>query len=321
MNFNATDFLKNDTLFLRFKTIRCSEETDSLLDMPKFYNQWSMDSIYLVSVCGSQKVLGQTGDLLTSNNYIAGQAVGSNYDVDLLTSFFPAVSDLTVSNNNVGQNAWFNIDLRSTLSTKQHVYQLLGCNGQNATCDTLFGWLRAQIQTDTNLHVIAPSLDVFLQKVDIISGDTVLIAADWWYSQFDTTLCTNHTYNYYFNLNRPLMRNFLDSGSFVFNLTSCCATDASPTPYNVEFYLLADPSQSCVSVTIPSNHSSTLIINDTTQQWLPLSDEGSGIAVHCPGCLAPGIIVDYYKMQRSSFGLQDSDNDGRADSTNAVIDP
>ncbi|MBK9047945.1 MAG: hypothetical protein IPL74_15055 [Bacteroidetes bacterium] len=118
---------------------------------------------------------------------------------------------------------------------------MLGCNGQNATCDTLFGWLRAQIQTDTNLHVIAPSLDVFLQKVDIITGDTVLIAADWWYSQFDTTSCTNHTYNYYFNLNRPLMRNFLDSGSFVFNLTSCCATDASPTPYNVEFYLLAAP--------------------------------------------------------------------------------
>jgi hypothetical protein len=138
---------------------------------------------------------------------------------------------------------------------------------------------------------------------------------------FDTTSCTNHTYNYYFNLNRPLMRNFLDSGSFVFNLTSCCATDASPTPYNVEFYLLAAPSQSCVSVTIPSNHSSTLIINDTTQQWLPLSDEGSGISVHCPGCLAPGIIVDYYNMQRNSFGLQDSDNDGRADSLNAVIDP
>jgi hypothetical protein len=317
----ATDFMKNDTLFMRFKTIRCSEETDSLLDMPKFYNQWSMDSIYLVSVCGRQRLLGQTGDLLTANNYFAGQAVGSNYDVNLLTSFFPSVSDLTVSNANIGQNAWFNIDLRSALSTKQNVYQLLGCNGQNATCDTLFGWLRAQIQTDTNLHVIAPSLDVFLQKVDIITGDTVQIAADWWYSGFDTTLCTNHTYNYYFNLNRPLMRNFLDSGSFVFNLTSCCATDASPTPYNVEFYLLAAPSQSCVSVTIPSNHSSTLIINDTTQQWLPLSDEGSGISVHCPGCLAPGIIVDYYNMQRNSFGLQDTDNDGRADSLNAVIDP
>ncbi|MBK8413249.1 MAG: hypothetical protein IPL22_01260 [Bacteroidetes bacterium] len=72
----ATDFTENDTIFLRFKTIRCSEELDTLLDKPKFYNQWSMDSIYLVSICGSQKVLGQTGDLLSSENNIAGQGVG-----------------------------------------------------------------------------------------------------------------------------------------------------------------------------------------------------------------------------------------------------
>ncbi|MBK6643607.1 MAG: hypothetical protein IPG39_21435 [Bacteroidetes bacterium] len=42
----ATDFTENDTIFLRFKPIRCSEELDTLLDKPKFYNQWSMDSIY-----------------------------------------------------------------------------------------------------------------------------------------------------------------------------------------------------------------------------------------------------------------------------------
>ncbi|MBK8413248.1 MAG: hypothetical protein IPL22_01255 [Bacteroidetes bacterium] len=177
-------------------------------------------------------------------------------------------------------------------------------------------------KTDPNLHLLAPSLDAFLQKKwDLVSGDTTFIVADWWYSAFDSTDCTNHTYNYYFNLNQPLMRNFLDSGSFVFNLTACCATDTSPTPYAVAFYLLADPFHSCFTVTIPTSHYSPLIVNDPTQQWLPLSDEGSGISVHCPGCLAPGIIVDYYKMQRNSFGLQDSDNDGRADSLNAVIDP
>ncbi|MBK8876177.1 MAG: T9SS type A sorting domain-containing protein [Bacteroidetes bacterium] len=317
----ATDFTENDTIFLRFKTIRCSEELDTLLDKPKFYNQWSMDSIYLVSICGSQKVLGQTGDLLSSENNIAGQGVGSNYDVDLLTSFYPTVSDLTFDTTYGGQNAWFDIGLHSALSTKQHVYQLLGCNGTNTSCDALYGWLRAQIQTDPNLHLLAPSLDAFLQKVDLVSGDTTFIVADWWYSAFDSTDCTNHTYNYYFNLNQPLMRNFLDSGSFVFNLTACCATDTSPTPYAVAFYLLADPLHSCFTVTIPTSHYSPLIVNDPTQQWLPLSDEGSGISVHCPGCLAPGIIVDYYKMQRNSFGLQDSDNDGRADSLNAVIDP
>jgi hypothetical protein len=317
----ATDFTENDTIFLRFKTIRCSEELDTLLDKPKFYNQWSMDSIYLVSICGSQKVLGQTGDLLSSDNNIAGQGVGSNYDVDLLTSFYPTVSDLTFDTTYGGQNAWFDVGLHSALSTKQHVYQLLGCNGTNTSCDTLYGWLRAQIQTDPNLHLLAPSLDAFLQKVDLVTGDTTFIVADWWYSAFDSTDCTNHTYNYYFNLNQPLMRNFLDSGSFVFNLTACCATDTSPTPYAVAFYLLADPLKSCFTVTIPTSHYSPLIVNDPSQQWLPLSDEGSGISVHCPGCLAPGIIVDYYKMQRNSFGLQDSDNDGRADSLNAVIDP
>ncbi|MBK6639930.1 MAG: hypothetical protein IPG39_01180 [Bacteroidetes bacterium] len=109
----ATDFTENDTIFLRFKTIRCSEELNTLLDKPKFYNQWSMDSIYLVSICGSQKVLGQTGDLLSSENNIAGQGVGSNYDIDLLTSFYPTVSDLTFDTTYGGQNAWFDVGLHS----------------------------------------------------------------------------------------------------------------------------------------------------------------------------------------------------------------
>ena len=35
--------------------------------------------------------------------------------------------------------------------------------------------------------------------------------------------------------------------------------------------------------------------------------------MHCPGCMAPGIIVDRYEMFRTTFGFEDGDNDGMAD--------
>ena len=52
---------------------------------------------------------------------------------------------------------------------------------------------------------------------------------------------------------------------------------------------------------------------------MPLSETGNEVNVHCPGCTTPGIIVDNYSLIRSydagtnSYGLQDTDDNGRAD--------
>ncbi|MBL0343548.1 MAG: hypothetical protein IPP71_23450 [Bacteroidetes bacterium] len=83
---------------------------------------------------------------------------------------------------------------------------------------------------------------------------------------------------------------------------------------------MAKPDANCFNAIIPLRHDTALVITNPKQKWLALSVEDNDIAIHCPGCRAPGIIVDYYKMNRKSLGLQDSDNDGRADSISAVID-
>lgn len=321
MDVTVKDFLTTDTLYVSFKTFRCSDENSALFNANKNYNQWGFDSLTVVNKCGITKKITSTTGLMPGTTYISGQTIGLGYDVNLKTTFLPTISDLNVTGG-VGEHAQFHVDLKSLLNPgKPHVYQLLGCNEANADCDTLLGWMRAKLHTKTNLILLHPSLDAFIRKINPLTGDTVVKMASWWHSTADTSTCTNRDYFYYFNLNDSAMRSFLDSGQFVFTLTACCATDTSPTPYFVEFNLLAQPDSNCFTTLIPSQHDTALIISDPKQKWLPLSAEDNDISVHCPGCKAPGIIVDNYQLRRTTLGLQDSDDDGRADSATAIIDP
>ncbi|HNR21038.1 MAG TPA: T9SS type A sorting domain-containing protein [Bacteroidia bacterium] len=317
---DVKDFLIGDTLFVSFKTFRCSEEDNlSLFNLEKSYNQWGFSPCSLKSICGNEVQISNTNAFYSTGTAISGQTAGSGYDVNLKLNFFPSVTDLTYANG-IGESALMNVKINTLLNpSKPFVYQLLGCYEQNFLCDTLYGWLRASVVVDTNLILFNPSLDAYLMKVNPNTNDTSYKYANWWYSPFDTLSCRDRNYYYYFNLNEPAMRTFLDSGEFVYKLTVCCGSDASPTPYSSEFHLLANPSRSCFSTTIPSTHDSALIVSDSKQRWLSLSDAANSIAAHCPGCVTPGIIVDYYKMERSTLGLQDTDNDGRADSLNSLI--
>ncbi len=318
LNVTVTDFLTTDTLYISFKTFRCSSDDPALFNVVKNYNQWGFDSLEVVNKCGNSRLIETTQGLMPNSNYLSGQ---SGYDVDLKTTFMPTVSDLTYTDS-IAEKAQFHVDLKTLLNKgKPRVYQLLGCNQPNADCDTLFGWLRAKVSVKTNLILTRPSTEAFLRKITVTTGDTVMKANNWWHSVSDTTACMDRDYYYYFNLNDSAMRSYLDSGQFVFTLTACCASDTSPTPYFVEFHLLAEPDTNCLTTAIPSGHDMPLTITDPKQKWLALSTEDNDISVHCPGCLAPGIIVDHYKMNRTSLGLQDSDDDGRADSATAVIDP
>ncbi|HNF41832.1 MAG TPA: hypothetical protein PLS40_12715, partial [Bacteroidia bacterium] len=112
----------------------------------------------------------------------------------------------------------------------------------------------------------------------------------------------------------------LDSGNFVFKIQACCGSDLSPSPYSVTFHLLPNPNNCFTLQYTGSNfagHLTPPVIsnNNGEVQWLPLSDKRKELFTLCPGCISPGIIAHSYKMQRtaSSMGLQDSDNDGRAD--------
>src|SRR5690606_10519602 len=124
-------------------------------------------------------------------------------------------------------------------------------------------------------------------------------------------------YYYYFDLSDTLMRLMLDSGVCEFTLRACCNADIGRTPYSVTFHLLADTSGTC------NNLSMTNGIAQCTGAgcaWLPLSVKGGSIAVHCPGCKRTGPISFRYVMERTSLGLEDTDNDGIADISAQVID-
>jgi hypothetical protein len=320
MEVRVKNFLKTDTISISFRTVRCSSSDTVLFNVNKNYNQWGFDSLQVVSVCGVERMVNSTSGLMPNTTYISGQAVGQNYDVDLKVTFMPTITDLNYTTALGGESAEFFMDFKTLLSNKLYVYQLLGCNDINVNCDTLAGWLRAKVITKTNLIVESPSSEAYLRKINSTSNDTVIKYANWWHSTIDTSICMDREYYYYFNLADSAMRNYLDSGQFVFNLTACCSSDVSPTPCFVEYHLLAKPDPGCFNAIIPSSHDSALVITNPKQKWLSLSVEDNDIAVHCPGCLAPGIIVDYYQMNRKSLGLQDTDDDGRADSANAVID-
>jgi Secretion system C-terminal sorting domain len=129
--------------------------------------------------------------------------------------------------------------------------------------------------------------------------------------------CLKGDFYFYFRLDTTMFKT-LNNGKFMFELQACCGVTDNPpfTDYNVVFHVLPNGTDTCF----------TLDFSDTTHlsvpgctgvncstAWIPLSMTGSRIATHCPGCAAPGIIVDNYKLRRKTFGFQDSDNDAIAD--------
>ena len=105
---------------------------------------------------------------------------------------------------------------------------------------------------------------------------------------------------------------FID-GNLMLGLTAeCCASQIAPSNYVVNISLL--PNESCFSAST-INPNSTPNFNPITSGsvcWLPILERSGYIHVHCPGCKAPGIIIDDYLLTRTTFGLEDNNNDGIA---------
>ena len=314
------NFGQHDTVYLSFTTLRCSEENDVLLNTPKLYNQWLFKNMRTKNTCGTQTNIYSASGLF--GNFISGQMIGTAFDdIDLKLQYFPSVSNLSVDNNGNGDSAVFAVQMKGLVrNSAVNIYQLLGCDTLQNFCDTLHGWLRATVFCDTNIRITRPWQDAFFIK--ITGGDTTFFNPEYYYTS-DTigySICRRTTNYFYFNLAEGGMRNVLDSGNFVFKIQACCGSDLSPSPYSVTFHLLPNP-DNCFTLQYTGNnfagHLTPPVINNNNGQvqWLPLSDKRKELFTLCPGCISPGIIAHSYKMQRtaSSMGLQDSDNDGRAD--------
>lgn len=99
---------------------------------------------------------------------------------------------------------------------------------------------------------------------------------------------------------------------FKFRFYACCSSYAQ-TPFKISFSLFPNtddcalsPITSCTPVNC----------------FIPLSTVDDHTTVHCPGCRAPGIIVNSYRMERMSLGFEDNTDNRIADnSTNIQYSP
>lgn len=328
-NVKVKTFLKTDTLYISFRTIRCSEDNDTLINLAKYYNRWGFVNFFAEPICGTP--VPQTGSgLYAGGTAISGQGAQSGnagYDFNLKLNYTPSTNYISVDQQGKGETVTFAMDLQGMVSPGTHVYQLLGCNQPRQFCNTLKGWFKATVFCDTNLRVPNIPDDVYLIYINPLTNDTTFFNPQYFQSSFldtlaDTSICIPATYSYYFDMSVAGFKTVLDSGQLIFNLYSCCGSDLSPTPYHVTFHVMPDPNN-CFTLAQSANDTLPPVItnNDGSAVWLPLNRRGKSAYVLCPGCVSPGIIAKNYRMQRKSFGLQDSDNDGYADTSNIVIDP
>lgn len=319
LRITAKNFQEIDTIVVRFRTFRCGEEDAGLMNQDKYFNQWTLPVTY-TDICG-------TTAIIPSSNppYYGGQrGISSNWtnggpDLDLSTTFIPSASDLSILPNQgiFGQSATMEIDLLG-LMTSTADYQIFG---YNQSSNVPKGYLRAVINCQTGLIIQNPASDVRLKLFKSSTGTYIYNNPVYYHTTVPDSTCQPGDYYFYFNLSDSAMLSFLSAGFFEFTLQACCADNAIPTGYSVAFYVMPNP-DSCF----------TLSFADTTHlnpppcvglgcAWIPLESEGNFINVHCPGCKKPGMIVDDYYMRRTTYGLQDSNNDGRADSLSAQIVP
>ncbi|MBL0343546.1 MAG: hypothetical protein IPP71_23440 [Bacteroidetes bacterium] len=73
MDVSLTDFLKTDTLYISFRTVRCSSGDTALFNVNKNYNQWSFDSLEVFSPCGVNNLVTTTTGLMTGTTLSVGK--------------------------------------------------------------------------------------------------------------------------------------------------------------------------------------------------------------------------------------------------------
>ena len=317
------DFTTSDTLIVEFDTYRCVENNPVLINKSKYYNRWSF-TVNGNSVCGTGAngaygTIGTTGTWPYNQGQIDRNADGGVADVGQNLIYTPSITDISVPpGNQYGDSVRLEIDMRGYIG-EGFDYTLLHCPNGYAGC-TLDGWVRATIHCEQNLIVPTPAVGLRFRWLNPVTNQYVYKTPDIYHTSIQPNQCRPADYFYYFNLNDTLMRLMLDSGTCEFRLRACCDGDIDRTPYSVTFHLLPDPSGTCNGLAYDAVHDSVSCMGANCE-FLPLSSAGGLLAVHCPGCRKIGVIADYYKLNRTSFGLTDTRNIGIADTNAQTITP
>lgn len=137
--------------------------------------------------------------------------------------------------------------------------------------------------------------------------------------------CEGGDYYFYYDLSL-IPSNHIDdfflNGKFNFTLLPCCTAAEGNSNYSITFNLLlnhqGNAGTACNTFVLPAIPGDAPSCNGCC--WMPMSEVHGFINVHCPGCRAPGVIVDFYQMRRNSFGLKDEADDRLADIPLSLID-
>jgi hypothetical protein len=298
-------FMENDSIVFRFRTMNCGENDTALINQAKFFNHWSFGASGR-SICGNV-----SGDLTPPKiSLYSGSGDGN---LNQVIVHFPNVTDMSIPpGETFGDSTIFNIDCNEIVSSVNDL-QVFGYNTQQLTAFN--GWLSAKIHCEQGLRVSEPEKDVYF--LNLFNGIPDTIYPVYYHDSVPDDQCLKGDFYFYFRLDTTMYKT-LNNGKFMFELQACCGVTDNPpfTDYNVVFHVLPNGIDTCYTLdfsdTTHLSFPSCTGVNCATA-WIPLSMTGSRIATHCPGCAAPGIIVDNYKMRRKTFGFQDSDNDAIAD--------
>lgn len=315
----------------------CSNDPDFFDIRPKFFNQWQLTA-QCTTVCNtalhpdyanSNFLVNQSG------NGISGYGSNPLTDIELTNSPFAGHPHTVVAQTQPPQPAPYygQIPLEYEVNFtgmfgNQDDEQALGFSPANN--EPIEGIIRVEIAILNNGLLLANPNHAFFEITDPQNPGVI----NWHHFQYfspnypctnfianepctTAVECSTYTYCLYYRISDvlnsfPNNELFYPAGSqrtkFKFTFYSCCFADGE-TNFQVSFSLLRN-SDDCQTANISNCN--------PVDCFLPLGRISDNTVVHCPGCLAPGVIVDHYRLERTTLGYPDITNDRAADSQIAI---
>ncbi len=311
---------------------------ENMLLQNKPFNQWTVISEGVV--CGNSFDESTSLNNLSQNinGGISSHSNTNNTDVDLKVGFAAVGADIDVPPHisgvtyRYGARTTQKMDFNSIFGDSFDK-QVFGYDGTNQPAGSI---LRASIHCDKGLIIDDMGSDVTLTYT---TAANPLVPITVSFTAFSLNLpkptndngggdalapypdCEAGDYDFYYVVPANNIDDFFSRASFQFTMTSCC-TAADVSKYEVKFSVLPEAICQNFQGGVPAFNVDPLTLNNAHSFcWLPLAKKGFLFNVHCPGCRAPGIIVDYYEMFRNSFGFLDANNDRMADLNGSNLIP
>ncbi len=334
-----------ENLVIYFETYRCCPN-DLAYDQGAYFNHWKLDVDY--DHCGSTfnaseslpngnwyadsytGVLGtvtQTYEAYNSDNragsYIASHVFDGNADLDLIQTYQPDILELTGGQGVCGPAEMFKIrnrtftGLNANSEYDTQIFTTNGTSGGGATVTGAnpagkfkleFSWDPGLIldNTPTDPITITNQGITWRPVPGTLIVSTGTNTAEVWFdiqsgfTNDQSGLPVTWTTSFAF-------RKFFLESDINFYLKACCPLPDNDKIVKAEATVntLFNPSTGSGCAVCPTDLNCCLI---------PLSQIVFEVNLHCPGCVAPGIIMDKYTLVRTTLGYADADNDGMPES-------